>query len=78
MALNPSDLAAVMKQIAVETKAGGGAYDPLAELGITLEEKQYASRLEALTNPVEYAKRRVTAFTGMKEAVTASYDNAYK
>ena len=78
MALNPTELAAVMKQIADETKAGGGAYDPLAELGITLEEKQYASRFEALTDPSEYAKKRVIAFTGMKVAVTASYDNALK
>ena len=56
---------------------GAGVVDPLAELGITLEEKQYTTRLQALTDPAAYATARALAFTGMKTAVTASYTNAF-
>jgi hypothetical protein len=59
------------------TAGGAGVVDPIAELGITLEEKQYASRLLALTNPGTYATNRAAAFTTMKTAVTASYNGAY-
>ena len=59
------------------TAGGAGVVDPLAELGITLEEKQYASRLEALTTPGTYATNRAAAFTTMKTAVTATYNSTY-
>ena len=76
--ISATDLAAAMG--ALELKMGGGAsgFDPLAELGITLEEHQYASRLEALTDPGTYATKRAAAFTRMKTVVTASYDTAFK
>jgi len=78
MSVSATDLAAAMG--ALELKMGGGAsgFDPLAELGITLEEHQYASRLEALTDPGTYATKRAAAFARMKTVVTASYDTAFK
>ena len=77
MSVSATDLATAMG--ALELKISGSAgFDPLAELGITLEEKQYASRLQALTAPGDYARDRAAAFTKMKTVVTASYDTAFK
>jgi hypothetical protein len=81
MAASQADLAAVVKQLQLEMKSGVVAstsgVDPLAELGITLEENQYASRLLALTDPGKYAADRATAFTEMKNVVKSSYDTAF-
>ena len=74
MSVTATDLNDAMDRL--ELKISG--FDPLAELGITLEEKQYASRLEALTTPGTYATKRETAFTEMKKVVTFSYDTAFK
>ena len=52
--------------------------DPIRELGLDLELRQYATRLEALTDPKAYATKRETAFTEMIGHVRKSYDDAYK
>ena len=39
--------------------------DPIRELGLDLEQKQYTTRLEALSNPVGYARKRQEAFNEM-------------
>jgi hypothetical protein len=76
-----ADLAAVVKRFETEFKTSSasiGVFDPLAELGITLEENQYGKRLLALTDPGAYAREREAAFTEMKTTVKASYDTAFK
>ena len=52
--------------------------DPVRELGLDLEIAQYNTRLEALTDPKAYAKKRETAFTEMIDHVRKSYDDAYR
>ena len=55
-----------------------GKIGPIRELGLDLELHQYATRLEALTDPKAYAAKRETAFTEMIGHVRKSYDDAYK
>ena len=55
-----------------------GQIDPVRELGLDLEIAQYNTRLEALTDPKAYAKKRETAFVEMIDHVRKSYDDAYK
>jgi hypothetical protein len=55
-----------------------GKVDPIRELGMDLEQKQYKTRLEALTDPKAYAAKRETAFDDMIVQVRKSYDDAYK
>jgi hypothetical protein len=76
MSLTQTDLDDAIR--AVEMKMGASAgFDPLASLGIDREEKQYAKRLLALTDPTEYAKQRAAAFTNMKSLVRSSYTGSY-
>ena len=77
MSISQTDLADAFKNFETKMSVGSGGVDPLAELGITLEENQYSSRLLALTDPVQYAKVRATAFGNMKTVVTDSYNTAY-
>ena len=55
-----------------------GKIDPIRELGMDLEQKQYKTRLEALTDPKAYATKRETAYDEMIAHVRKSYDDAYK
>ena len=78
MSVSASDLATVLGALEMKmSAASAGTTDPLAELGITLEENQYVSRLLALTKPDVYAAKRETAFTNMKKVVTDSYNTAF-
>ena len=51
--------------------------DPIRELGLDLEQKQYKTRLEALSNPVGYARKRQTAFDEMVGHIRTSYQDAF-
>ena len=77
MSVSPENLAEAFSQFETKIGAASAGVDPLAELGITLEENQYSSRLLALTNPAKYAEDRAKAFTNMKKVVTDSYTTAY-
>ena len=55
-----------------------GRVDPIRELGLDLEQQQYNTRLEALSDPRAYAAKRQTAFDEMVGHVRKSYDDAYK
>jgi len=77
MSISQTDLADAFRSFETKMSAGSGGVDPLAELGITLEENQYSSRLLALTNPAKYAEDGAKAFTNMKTVVTTSYDTVY-
>ena len=74
MSVTAADLADAMTRL--EMKVAG--FDPLTSLGIDREEKQYALRLLALTDPARYALQREAAFAELKSAVTTSYNSAYK
>ena len=52
--------------------------DPVRELGLELEQKQYNTRLLALTKPDAYAKERQKEFNKMVAAVTKAYSTSYK
>ena len=56
----------------------GNAVDPIRELGLRLEQKQYNTRLQALMSPGDYARERGAAFDAMIDHVSASYADAYK
>ena len=77
-----SGLAAVMSSASDADKLAAslelGKIDPIRELGLDLEIAQYNTRLEALTDPKAYAKKRETAFVEMIGHVRKSYDDAYK
>lgn len=77
-----ADLKAALASIAqLETEVNslsGGALNPIQELGIELEEKRYAARFDALTDPAKYKTARDAAFNELKNAVTQSYATAYK
>ena len=49
--------------------------DPIRELGLELEQSQYNTRLEALSNPKAYAAKRQTAFDEM--LIRKSYEDAF-
>ena len=51
--------------------------DPIRELGLDLEQRQYNTRLEALSNPAAYAKKRQTAFNEMVGHIRTSYQDAF-
>ena len=51
--------------------------DPIRELGLDLEQKQYQTRLDALSNPVAYARKRQTAFDEMVGHIRTSYQDAF-
>jgi len=77
MSVSQTDLSTALADLERKMAAPAGVVDPLAELGITLEENQYSSRLLALTNPAQYATNRATAFGNMKKVVTESYTTAF-
>ena len=52
--------------------------DPIRELGLELEQNQYNTRLEALSNPRAYAAKRQTAFDEMVGHIKQSYEDAFK
>ena len=47
------------------------------ELGLDLEQKQYKTRLDALSNPQAYAAKRQTTFDEMVVHIRKSYDDAF-
>ncbi len=51
--------------------------DPIRELGLDLEQKQYQTRLDALSNPVAYARKRQTTFDEMVGHIRTSYQDAF-
>ena len=51
--------------------------DPIRELGLDLEQKQYSTRLEALSNPAAYARKRQDAFDEMVKHIRTSYQDAF-
>ena len=59
-------------------KAGAGNIDPIAELGINLEQQRYEARYTALTDPATYKANRDTAFDALKRAVSLSYHTAHR
>ena len=60
------DILSVMKMV-----------DPIRELGLDLEQRQYNTRLEALSNPVAYARKRQDAFDEMVVHIKKSYQDAF-
>ena len=60
------DILSVMKMV-----------DPIRELGLDLEQRQYNTRLEALSNPAAYAKKRQDAFDAMVVHIRKSYEDAF-
>ena len=52
--------------------------DPIRELGLELEQSQYNTRLEALSNPKAYAAKRQTVFNDMVGHIKQSYEDAFK
>ena len=62
----------------LEASIALGKIDPIRELGLDLEMARYNTRLEALSDPAAYAKKRETAFGEMIVHVRKSYDDAYK
>ena len=60
------DILSVMKMV-----------DPIRELGLDLEQRQYSTRLEALSNPAAYAKKRQDAFDAMVVHIRKSYEDAF-
>jgi len=55
----------------------GQTVDPIRELGLHLERKQYNTRLQALMAPDDYARDRGIAFDVMVDEVQKSYTAAY-
>ena len=64
--LDEKDAFSVMKMV-----------DPIRELGLSLEQSQYKTRLQALSNPVEYARKRQDAFDEMVGHIRTSYQDAF-
>ena len=83
MALDRAGLEAKFKAIAgaYEVKGAAGAYfglnDVKRELGITQADKQYATRLMALTDPNAYYAERKKAFDFMSEEVEIAYQKSF-
>ena len=65
--LDEKDVFSVMKMV-----------DPIRELGLELEQSQYKTRIEALSNPKAYAAKRQTAFDEMVGHIKQSYEDAFK
>ncbi len=65
--LDEKDVFSVMKMV-----------DPIRELGLELEQSQYNTRLEALSNPKAYAAKRQSAFNEMVGHIKQSYEDAFK
>jgi hypothetical protein len=55
-----------------------GKVDPIRELGLDLEQQQYNTRLEALSDPKAYAAKRQGAFDDMVIQIRKSYEDAYR
>ena len=62
---------------AISTSAGGYKVDAVRELGLELEQKQYNTRLLALTKPADYAAARAAEFDKLIKAVDHSYQSSY-
>ena len=83
MALDAAGLEAKFKKIAgaYEIKGGSDVYfglsDVKRELGITQADKQYATRLLALTDPGAYYTERKKAFDLMSEEVEIAYQKSF-
>ena len=83
MALDKAGLEAKFKAIAgsYEIKGGSDVYFSLSdvkrELGITQADKQYATRLLALTDPGAYYTERKKAFDLMSEEVELAYQKSF-
>ena len=83
MALDKAGLEAKFKAIAgfYEIKGGSDRYfglsDVKRELGITQADKQYATRLMALTDPGAYYTARKAAFDLMSEEVELAYQKSF-
>jgi hypothetical protein len=83
MALDKAGLEAKFKAIAgaYEIKGGSDVYfglsDVKRELGITQADKQYATRLLALTDPGAYYTQRKRAFDLMSEEVEIAYQKSF-
>ena len=63
----------------VSSGSGSGFYevDAARELGLDLENRQYAIRLQALTSPKEYAQARQEEFDKVVAGVKKVYHNSY-
>ena len=59
------------------SSSGGYAVNAVRELGLELEQRQYNTRLLALTKPGEYATARQTEFQKMTDAVEKAYKSSY-
>ena len=83
MALDKAGLEAKFKAIAgsYEIKGGSDVYFSLSdvkrELGITQADKQYATRLLALTDPAAYYNARKAAFDEMSSEVELAYQKSF-
>ena len=83
MALDRAGLEAKFKAIAgaYEIKGAAGTYfglnDVKRELGIVQADKQYATRLMALTDPNAYYAERKKAFDFMSEEVEIAYQKSF-
>jgi len=64
---------------AYKPSSGSGFYevDAARELGLDLENRQYAIRLQALTSPKEYAQARQEEFDKVVAGVKKVYHNSY-
>ena len=60
------DILSVMKMV-----------DPIRELGLDLEQRQYNTRLEAFSDPRAYAAKRQSAFDEMVVHIRKSYEDAF-
>ena len=83
MALDKAGLEAKFKALAgeYEIKGGSDVYFALSdvkrELGITQADRQYATRLMALTDPAKYYATRKAAFDAMSGEVELAYQKSF-
>ena len=59
------------------TSSSGYSVDPVREVGLEIEQKQYNTRLLALTKPADYAAARAAEFDKLVQAVDKSYKSSY-
>ena len=59
------------------SSSGGYAVNAVRELGLELEQRQYNTRLLALTKPAEYATARQSEFDKLTSAVEKAYTSSY-
>jgi len=57
--------------------SGKYSVDPVRELGLELEQRQYNTRLLALTKPADYAAARQIEFVKLTSAVEQAYKSSY-